>query len=508
MATAVGVAVVPAAALQSQTLYAFRPGAFVNALLIVSAFSLIVLAVSMLATHNFAISARNAALLTLLMFWWVELSRISLRISDPIPWLSVNVVAVAIAAGLTAGVIRWGMTWIVALTLLSLCLGLAVAHTAEIATTKVTPQAVGSIVTQGSPSPDRPNVFVLMLDGAPRSDTLLEFYGASDAGFVEALESLGADVKDDGWSNYNRTYASVSSMLALDTIASPDQTRSRMWPEIRGVSGGDGEFLRAFADAGYTIVYSPSAWDGSRCDDIVDECVTFRLTTSNLYWLMRRTIFAPLVPSVLQHPWTSVSDAQLGAVATMYEDSMVGGEPFIVWMHAALPHPPLAFDADCTERRSVWRDTFVLTNGDEYDAMRVAAFAEQHECTNERVADQLSLITDLDPHAVLLVVSDHGPESLDQHTTDIAQYDAAQTRERMAVVTALRSPERCAAALDGQTTVHVFRAVVRCILGATVQEPPAASYLAPTETGFERGEPLIEVTPQQPILPLGSRTSG
>jgi hypothetical protein len=334
---------------------------------------------------------------------------------------------------------------------------------------------------------------VLVLDGYPRSDVLEAVHDTSDAAFVSALESMGIETDDEAWSNYDRTYASVGSMLGLETMFTLQDDIDHVLPRLRGVSGGDGEFLRAFRDAGYWVTFSPSSWTGSRCDSIVDDCVAIGVTRSSVYWLMRGTVFSPIIPALLQSPWTDVALRQIESIAEIHSDAMDPERPSIVFMHAALPHPPVVFDSTCREFDESENRTFGRLWANEDGWGSPERFGEQVQCVGALVADQFRQIREIDPGAVVLVVSDHGIRSLPPAAVEPSEVNNNDTWGRLANLTAFGGPPRCDAVLDQTSVVGTFREMVRCLLGADIVPKQLDGFLVPTEGGVWLGKTPIRV---------------
>ena len=58
-----------------------------------------------------------------------------------------------------------------------------------------------------------PNVYLIMLDGYPRADTLRNEFGYDNSAFLGGLADRGFDVSTDSRSNYNKTWLTYASML-------------------------------------------------------------------------------------------------------------------------------------------------------------------------------------------------------------------------------------------------------------------------------------------------------
>ena len=58
-----------------------------------------------------------------------------------------------------------------------------------------------------------PNVYVVLLDGYPRADTLHDTFGRGNEEFIADLQSRGFDISDQARANYNKTWLTLASMF-------------------------------------------------------------------------------------------------------------------------------------------------------------------------------------------------------------------------------------------------------------------------------------------------------
>ncbi len=487
-------AAVAAIYIQVPTIHAFQLGLFFNAVAIVLIVGAVVAAVCLAVTRDLEFAVRCAVATTITVFWWSIVVSVVSSFADR---GLADALTVVVATVIALGILFYGRARAV-ITLVAVMAGLVAIQSAQaVAELSMLPQPMGSIIAAIDPQEPLPNVLVLVLDGHPRDDTLKTIYSASGEQFLESLAELGVRVKRTARSNYNRSYASVSSMLALDAMFTPEGDPEAALSMARSVNGGDGEFLRAFEKAGYAVTFVPSSWAGSYCGAIVDRCVNVGQTRSNLYWLLKQSLFAPLVEPAMRHPWTDVSLRQIRSIADIHIDGMRSDTPSITWMHVALPHPPVALSRDCTVLKDAWRNVYDLTNGGPEDSLRRDAFVEQTECVDSIVVEEIRMLLEADPTAAVLILSDHGPDGLLQPEIPIEDYTPEQTREKLAVLTGFRGPDRCEAVLAASSTVLVMREVVRCLLNANVLNTPVASYLVPPEPLAARVSGPILVPPEE-----------
>jgi hypothetical protein len=86
---------------------------------------------------------------------------------------------------------------------------------------------------------------------------------------------------------------------------------------------------------------------------------------------------------------------------------------------------------------------------------------EQVECVNSRI---LEVIDAAPAAATVVLMSDHGPDSLGQLLTPTARWDTAQTTERMSILSAIRTEGPCDET-PRATGPNVFRVLFNCTMG-------------------------------------------
>jgi hypothetical protein len=477
------VAVVAALKIQPPSIHLFQSTYFINAVLVVLVIELAAGIVFLAISRQLEVSIRIAVGMTMVVLWWSTFASMAEYV--PLPYAA-SVFPVVIGAVLAYASIKSGRA-VGVMMLIAVFVGFAVVMGGSfLRTSSTVNQPVGSVVdTVGSPD-SLPNLLVVVLDGYASHDTLRTVYSVSNDQFLQDLVAEGFAVNEQARSNYNRTYASVSSLLSLETLVTPDGDTALELAEVRGVGGGDGEFLRAFERAGYEIAMAPAIWPGSFCGRIVDRCVESGVTRNNLYWLMRLSLLSPVAQNFMRHPWTDTSWDRASNIASIFLESKPE-KPTVTWVHLALPHPPVAVSSDCTVHSERWRNVLDLTDGSSEDERRIAAFGDQTGCLNAVMIDQIRTILEADKEAAILLVSDHGPDGLRQPTTPLEQYSPQQIHEKFGILAAFRGPQRCQDATDRSTLVEIGRDVVRCMLDASIVDTSPEIFLVPREVQIGNG---------------------
>ena len=329
---------------------------------------------------------------------------------------------------------------------------------------------VGSAEEGGEADPD---IYVLLLDGYPRSDTLEATFDFDNSSFEGELEELGFDVAHDARSNYNRTWLTLASTLngqyVDDMMAGaayppdPDGQLRILQKLIERAS-----MLDILRDRGYRILTAPPPFASAAlttADDFMGHRhltqFEVRLIESSPWTLMFRDQAAGLLA---QSQHNSVLDAVDHAVDVALASDAV---PTFALSHIHSPHVPFVlgtpgsaalpacFPIDCT----IWNAT-IEEQGIEFEAYRQGLVGELGEI-NALILDAVREIVDSDPDAVIILMSDHG-----------SRYSLTDVDEMYRSFLAARTPGHDGLMSDGPSPVNLLRRVFSAYLPVEYRELP------------------------------------
>lgn len=246
-----------------------------------------------------------------------------------------------------------------------------------------------------------PNVYVVLLDGYPRADSLLEYFAFDNGPFLEALEDRGFEVAARSAGLYPSSIQVVPTMLQMRPLRDllgeewdqSDAQHRLLWHYLNAspVTAG-------YEAAGYTTysIISPAPAMDMRNADVVMESPWF----SSFEWhLVDRGILRAVVPLRAMYR-ASILDA------FRYLKESVGSSPRFVFAHILSPHDPYVFTADggpaercgaeCTNHAGPPNPTLA------------DRFIGQLRFINTRVIEAVDHIIENDPDATVILLSDHG----------------------------------------------------------------------------------------------------
>lgn len=471
--------------------HAFRLPQFLDTTAIVGVVTLLIfLGVHLTGARRLRRSLSVTAILVLSVFLWplfTAVGEMAARVTglgfmaDPIPVLVVSVLVwLAIRLGEDAA--------FAALTGVGVSV-FAVGMLVGMGDRFVSPSAAPLIPNLAAAPAASTDVVVLVLDEYGRSDVLAEVYGLDNGDFVESLVARDFIVPQDAMSNYNHTFASLSSMLDLSYPFATGSISQEVWARTRVRLSGSNALFDTFHEHGYEVAFFENAWGGSNCTAAMDRCVRDGLTASDAWRLGATTILRPLVSRYLPTPFQRQGLQHLralGEVVTAAEP----GELWLTFAHITLPHAPLTLDEDCEFTLGRYRESPLIEGepGEAITAKR-AALAGQLACVNDTVLEQIDAILAADPDTIVVVTGDHGPEAIpiDGSAPMAGQEEAL--RARFGIVLALRLPSTCDP-LPFRTPVNAIRIAVDCALGTDLGVLEDRWFVTPAEA---LEGPVVEV---------------
>ena len=278
--------------------------------------------------------------------------------------------------------------------------------------------AVRSGVVDARPAAAGPDLYLIMLDGYPRADTLQSDFAFDNAPFLASMTSRGFDVASNAHSNYTVTNLTLASMLNARHI--------RDLPELAGASRGVEAQYRAIAGAinrslaldelrgrGYEIVTVPSPFTNvmlSSADRVLDSGGVTEFDASLATTLRTRHILPDQ-----QRRWfsDSIRERTLEAfdqIAALAAERR--GPPKLVFTHVMSPHAPIVFDTDGAsmdagtcfpEACSIWDSAI-----DHGAGMRPLVAGQVNHVNRLVVRTVSEIMAASERPPVIVVFSDHG----------------------------------------------------------------------------------------------------
>jgi len=271
-------------------------------------------------------------------------------------------------------------------------------------------------VARGTPLPGAPDVYLILLDGYPRADTLQSRFGVDNGPFLSSMESMGFDVATQSRSNYDVTVLTLASMLngaQIPTlIPNPPDSRPKQFRALTRLIN-QGTELQRFREAGYEIVAVPSEYFEGTVVDADRNLDTGEMSSFEMQLLQTgnfRTALGGVLKTVLPEQHRQRIFGQLDSLESLAGER--GQGPKIVLAHLLVPHMPLAFNRDGSAAAGLScfpMSCTLFTYGDQYRAATIDAMDDQVAWLNGRVEE---VVRDIQAKSstppVIVIFSDHG----------------------------------------------------------------------------------------------------
>ena len=347
-----------------------------------------------------------------------------------------------------------------------------------------------SAAAQAAGTAESPDMFLILLDGYPRSDTLTSF-GYDNSWFEAELLERGFTIAPKSHGNYTFTYVVVPTLLHMRHAGEID--------ELRNVKDEWVAQRRAIRDAiasapvfpylearGYEIV-SAGAWGTPVSLSPVARYIDNGAITQFERELLASTAVGRLMPAV---PLNQHRERVLGAFEAAESIASDPGQTFM-FAHILSPHVPFVFDrdgglpdlpcADPCDSFIIYSDQSGMTQG-EFER----AYTDQIHYLNQVLLASLDRIIAASPNAPVILFSDHGTRS---------QFELSE--EWYATFFASRTPGHRDPFQDDARPIEILPVLFNEYFGENFAIPPDETYFSPSRGArpfyLERwagGEPL------------------
>jgi hypothetical protein len=273
----------------------------------------------------------------------------------------------------------------------------------------------------------KPNIYMILLDGYARGDTLARF-GLDNTPFLQQLEDRGFVVASQARSSYRITKTTMVSMLHMTHLVDMDFERPRrLIDEARLLRQmvNDSPAIATFQALGYHIVSIPpgvAMVDVRNVDEVIEHGFANELEDAFVDRTLLDDVLATIAPDLRLDLWRQRIDASFADIRMVAERQ--SPTPTLLYAHVMAPHAPFAFDANggpstsgCQPGHCLWFAGAMPALGLEKPEI-TARYTAQVQAINAKVIDTLDAILASDPDAEMVIFGDHGsrvdPDDLDE----------------------------------------------------------------------------------------------
>ena len=344
------------------------------------------------------------------------------------------------------------------------------------------PSRAAERVRTGDPIQGSPDIYLLMLDGYPRADSLARDLDFDNRPFLDEMATLGFDVAENSRANYTMTLLTLASMLnggQLPAIAPAPPAAVPAQYRLLTRLINDGVELDALQTAGYEIVSIPSEYAEAAvtsADRVLD---SGHMTTFELALVLNGAArLLPPVASLAVDQHRARIDATFSALRALSAER--SERPKLVFAHVLAPHPPIAFGR-AGERPDPlpcpMTSCSPFSFGDEYGDQLAGPMRDQIGWLNDTVVATVRHMGAAGARPpVIIVFSDHG-----------LRIDAADRDEMFRSLFVASTPGMPNLFPDDVTPVNVIPRLRNAYLGAEVPLASEESYWVDPRTAGETG---------------------
>jgi hypothetical protein len=270
-----------------------------------------------------------------------------------------------------------------------------------------------------------PNVYLVLLDGYQRADSLMEYFDFDNQPFLGALADRGFTVAEHSHTRYTETAQVVPTMLhrrPLEELLGGEWDASNAQYRLLQQAINRSPTQDGYEAAGYrtySIVSGATGLDWRSADVVMESPwpSTFErhlLFSGVLRWVL---------PFDAMHRASVLDDFR-------YLKQSAGTSPRFVFAHVMSPHHPYVFNADGSPADPC--EDECENHAGPPNPMLDARLSGQVTYLNELVLDAVDHIIDVDPEGIIVVFSDHG---LRRDTADMGEWVRTLLAARNAPIT-------------------------------------------------------------------------
>jgi hypothetical protein len=258
-----------------------------------------------------------------------------------------------------------------------------------------------------------PNIYIVLLDGYPRRDTLMNDMGIDNGPFEAALAERGFDVYDDSHTDRRYTDLTLMNLLTGTTVGVPVDTApaSEIQFKVRKALS-EAKLPREAQAAGYEwdIIDSPAGHVTFSAGNHIQHGGVNTFEDN----MLAESALAPIIKSFLPDLLTDTLRAHFSDSVASLESLVDPAAHRLVLAHLFQPHLPFLWKAngDPVPVPSYWPKVNIFAAQIETMGMSLADYSAAMKgdlaTLNPKLLAMVDAIVAKDPGAVIVLFSDHG----------------------------------------------------------------------------------------------------
>lgn len=296
-----------------------------------------------------------------------------------------------------------------------------------------------------------PDIYYILLDGYPRSDTLKEYFDYDNSAFDEFLESSSFTIVNDSYTNYSQTALAIPAILNMSYIKDLPEQGGIPLTELMGLYHRN-KVLDYLKPAGYRWIHNTNYY---RAGDNPYSDLNIGCDASNEF-------LKELISTTILKPFEIVSDQQRQdlredglCVIDKFDADLAG--PTFNFSHIISPHPPYVYGPNGEDVSEV-----NLGLNDATRWLATEPFLDQLQYLNKRVKEKVKSILANSSDSIVIIQSDHGTLSSATEANNLADTRSIVLIERSRNYLAVHLPDWCSQNHFGDVLsgVNTFRVIL------------------------------------------------
>ena len=299
---------------------------------------------------------------------------------------------------------------------------------------------------------DRPNIYYIILDEYTSNDVLKEIYNYDNSDFLSELSKRGFYVPSNSYSNYVTSPTSIISSLNMAYINNVTYNPTM---DSTNKLFNNNQIMRILKSLDYTVVNLSLEYGYPEIADH-DLCKSPLYVNSFHTLLSETTLWNPISKLFVDggEPHRNNIKCKFSELSNLHNSI---DDPFFVFAHFLLPHPPYLFGAN---GESVTPEFLSIGSGSWKDK---SGYVHQVQYTNKKVLETIdNILQESDTLPIIILQGDHGtPTLLGGGGLSWKNVNDDSIKERMSIFNAYYFPNvDCKVIYDGITPVNSFRLVL------------------------------------------------
>ena len=287
------------------------------------------------------------------------------------------------------------------------------------------------------------NIYFVVLDGYASEKTFSRMSVDNDY-FYDYLQENDFNMLGDK-AAYDMTYLSLAGIFNLTYPVIEGDTRytsrDSFYPLLL-LKEDEPPLIRELSNLNYSFILFGNTWSGCYPKHIQCGFLPEGLISNESFVLFRKT--------ALQYFFETFRNYQYDAISNFINsnDEIIEKNSNFSFIHQLSPHDPYLLE-DCK----------TLTKN-----LSALDYITTVKCVNKKVMQLVSTLNRKDPSGIIIIQSDHGPDTTSSWLPGYDTPDDIHIDNRVGIINAIKSPEECGKWLkDDMGPINTTRFILGCI---------------------------------------------